>query len=286
MSPENTIDKARETYRSLCTLPGSVAPLPQPVTHRGTISLSSGLRSSSARKARSGGEIRMLKAKILLADSDHHTRELVRYVLTKEGYKVVCAVTGEEALAMVEEEDPDPVLLEVILGGVEGLDFCRYVKRRAATSQIPIIILSAHDDDADIIAGLDAGADDYLTKPFSIGVLLARIRAALRNRLGLLPNELSTIELREITIDPSRHRVVCRGRPVGLTATQFGVLYYLATRPGRVCTRDQIIQAVKGADYPVTERSVDVQIVALRKKLGKAGDRIETVWGVGYRFRK
>jgi two-component system phosphate regulon response regulator PhoB len=145
-------------------------------------------------------------------------------------------------------------------------------------------MISSSAEEADVIAGLDSGADDYITKPFGICVLLARIRAALRGRGNHLPREKTLIEIGDVVIDPARHRVIHKGKAVTLTVHQFGIFYYLATRPGVVCSREEIITAVKGDDYPVTERSVDVQIVALRKKLRHAGDLIETVRGVGYRI--
>ena len=147
-------------------------------------------------------------------------------------------------------------------------------------------MLTAKSEEADVVAGLELGADDYLTKPFSPRVLLARIKALLRRKSADGDDETGSLRVREIVIHPGRHEVLLRGKPVDLTYTEFKLLHFLARKPGWAFTRMQIVDAVKGEDYPVTERSVDVQVVGLRKKLGDFGDYIETVRGVGYRFRE
>jgi len=156
----------------------------------------------------------------------------------------------------------------------------------ARTRDLPIIILTAKGEEADIVAGLELGADDYITKPFSPRVLLARVRAVLRRRQAEPKVETDALELHELTIHPGRHEVLVQGQPVDLTSTEFRLLSFLARRPGWVFTRSQIVRGVQGEDYSVTERAVDVQIVGLRKKLGSAGKYIETVRGVGYRFKE
>jgi len=227
----------------------------------------------------------MSNEKILVVDDEEDILELVRYNLAKEGYQVKCVTSGEDALKAASEETPDVVLLDLMLPGVHGLDVCRNLKSNESTMNIPIVMLTAKGEDADIVAGLELGADDYVTKPFSPRVLLARIRVVLRRKLETQPSEVSILKIHDFIINPGRHEALVKGRPVVLTATEFGILHFLARRPGWVFSRDQIISSVKGQDYAVTDRSVDVQIVGLRKKLGQAGSFIETVRGVGYRFK-
>lgn len=227
----------------------------------------------------------MAKANILVVDDETDIQELVRYNLAKEGYGVECVGSGEEAVRRVRQTPPDLILLDLMLPGLDGLDVCRQLKANLATAQIPVVMLTAKGEDADIVTGLELGAEDYITKPFSPRVLIARVKAVLRRQQDAEPSAQEAVLRHELSIDPARHEVRVSGEPVSLTASQFAILTFLAQRPGWVFTRSQIINAVKGEDYPVTERSVDVQIVGLRKKLGPAGDLIETVRGVGYRFR-
>ncbi len=174
-----------------------------------------------------------------------------------------------------------------MLPGLDGLDVCRQLKHAPETSGIPIIMITAKGEDADIVSGLELGADDYVVKPFSPRVLLARIKKLIRRKhMKDETDESSVLRIHELLINPARHEVLVKGSPMTLTVTEFRILHFLARRPGWVFSRDQIISAVKGDDYPVTERSVDVQIVGLRKKLGSVGDYIETVRGVGYRFKE
>ncbi len=228
----------------------------------------------------------MKKTKILVVDDEEDILELVKYNLEKDGYRVTCVTTGEHALENIKSEIPDAIVLDLMLPGQDGLDVCRKLKGSPETSAVPILMLTAKGEDADIVTGLELGADDYVTKPFSPRVLLARIRAVLRRRNKEGADENTVLSVGELTIDPARHEVKVNGEQTLLTATEFRILQYLARRPGWVFSRDQIISAVKGEDYPVTERSVDVQIVSLRKKLGDSGNLIETVRGVGYRFRE
>ncbi len=227
----------------------------------------------------------MAKERILVVDDEEDILELIRFNLVKDGYQVLAVPTGEEALDQAKRGAPDLILLDLMLPGLDGLDVCRRLKGSSDTSGIPIIMLTAKTEDADIVTGLELGADDYITKPFSPRVLLARLRAVLR-RKKLEEVSESPLVVHDIAIHLDRHEVLVHGTPVPLTATEFNILHFLARRPGRVYSRDQIITAVKGDDYPVTDRSVDVQIVGLRKKLGKAGGSVETVRGVGYRFKE
>jgi two-component system phosphate regulon response regulator PhoB len=228
----------------------------------------------------------MAKERILVVDDEEDILELVRYNLAKEGYEVVCVESGDDALKCVSQQRPGLILLDLMLPGLDGLDVCQELRRNPDTSDVPIIMLTAKGEDADIITGLELGSDDYITKPFSPRVLLARVRAVLRRKKKTQVDPSAVVKIHDLVINPSRHEVLVKGQPVLLTATEFRILLFLARRPGWVFSRDQIINAVRGEDYPVTDRSVDVQIVALRKKLGELGNFIETVRGVGYRFKE
>jgi two-component system, OmpR family, alkaline phosphatase synthesis response regulator PhoP len=228
----------------------------------------------------------MSHEKILIVEDEEEIRELVAYNLVKQGYLAIPAESGEEGLRLIRAEKPDLILLDLMLPGVDGLEVCRRLKRDAATEGIPLIMLTAKGEETDIVAGLELGADDYLTKPFSPRVLMARIRAVLRRKAEEPLDEQQELRIHGLTIHPGRHEVLVEKKPVPLTATEFRVLQVLAQRPGWVFTRDQIANAVHGGDYIVTDRSVDVQIVGLRKKLGAAAGYIETIRGVGYRFKE
>jgi two-component system alkaline phosphatase synthesis response regulator PhoP len=228
----------------------------------------------------------MAKENILVVEDEEDILELVRYNLNKEGYRVTGVLSGEEGLKAARSHPPDLIILDLMLPGMDGLTVCRELKQDARTRDLPVIILTAKGEEADIVAGLELGADDYVTKPFSPRVLLARLRAVLRRRRAEPPGEGDVLEIHQMVIHPGRHEVLVQGRPVDLTATEFRLLAFLARRPGWVFTRSQIVQGVQGEDYAVTERAVDVQIVGLRKKLGEAGQYIETVRGVGYRLKE
>ena len=223
---------------------------------------------------------------ILVVDDEDDLLELVRYTLSKAGHAITCAGTGEDALKLARKAPPDLIVLDLMLPGIDGMEVCRRLKADSKTRDIPIIMLTAKTEEADVISGLDRGADDYITKPFSPRVLAARVKSLLRRKEAELRSQLeTTIEVRELSIHPGRHEVKISGEPLELTYTEFALLQFLAKRPGWAYTRTQIVDAVKGEDYPVTERSVDVQVAGLRKKLGAFGNNIETVRGVGYRFR-
>jgi len=228
----------------------------------------------------------MAKKKILVVDDEEDILELVRYNLAREGYKILCASSGEEGLKLAKAEKPDLIVLDLMLPGVDGLDVTRRLKGDDSTRKIPVVMLTAKGEESDIVTGLELGAEDYITKPFSPRVMVARVKTALRRQLKDTPGEKEVIQIHEITVHPGRHEVLVNERPVQLTFTEFGILYSLIKKPGWVFTRNQIVDAVRGDDYYVTDRSVDVQIVGLRKKLGKAGKHIETVRGVGYRLKE
>ncbi len=227
----------------------------------------------------------MAREKILVVDDEEDILELVRYNLSKERYRVTSALSGEIALQKAREEHPDLILLDLMLPGLDGLSVCRELKRDPAIGSTPIIMLTAKGEDADIVVGLELGADDYIVKPFSPRVLQARIKAVLRRREHDEADD-ALIRIHDLSIYPARHEVLLKGIPIILTTTEFRILHFLARRPGWVFSREKIINAVKGEDYAVTDRSVDVQIVGLRKKLGSAGDCIQTVRGVGYKFKE
>lgn len=227
----------------------------------------------------------MAAQQILVVEDEPQIAELLRYNLAKEGYAVLVAHKGHEALRLLGSHKPDLVLLDLMLPDLDGLEVCRRIRRDPASEGLPIVMLTAKGEEADIVAGLELGADDYVTKPFSPRVLLARIRAVLRRKAAEMPAADAPIEVHGLVIDPRRHEVSLHGQPLELTATEFRVLHALAQRPGWVLTRRRIAEAVHGATDVVTDRAVDVQIVGLRRKLGPAGRLIETVRGVGYRLK-
>jgi len=230
----------------------------------------------------------MAKEHILVVEDEEDILELLKYNLSKEGYNVTCACSGEEGLRLAKSKRPGMVLLDLMLPGMDGLEVCKQLKSDPETRNLPVVMLTAKGEETDVVTGIELGADDYVTKPFSPRVLIARLRNIFRRRVSPNGNgdEAETIRIHELVIHPGRHEVVVQNKPVELTVTEFRVLHFLAKRPGWVFTRYQIVNAVRGEDYPVTDRSVDVQIVGLRRKLGSAGKFIETVRGVGYRFKE
>ncbi len=228
----------------------------------------------------------MTKEKILFIEDDEDIQELVRYNLSRDGFRVMGSTSGEEAIETVSDETFDLVLLDLMLPGVDGLEVCRRLKADPQTRNIPVIMVTAKGEEADIVIGLELGADDYITKPFSPRVLAARVKAVLRRHSSPPPSEKETIDFPDLKIHPGRHEVRVKNKPVELTLTEFRILHFMARRPGWVFSRYQIIDGVKDDDCIVTDRSVDVQIVGLRRKLGPVGKRIETVRGVGYRFKE
>jgi two-component system alkaline phosphatase synthesis response regulator PhoP len=227
----------------------------------------------------------MAKERILVVEDDDDILQLLNYNLAKEGYKATGVASGEEALKAVKLSAPDLILLDLMLPGVDGLEVCRLLKRDDHTGSIPIIMLTAKGEEADIVTGLELGAEDYITKPFSPRVVLARVRTVLRRRQTEPLTEAAPIKIHELVIHPGHHEVLLEDQPLDLTVTEFRLLYMLAARPGWVFTRTQIVKGVHGDDYPASDRSVDVQVVSLRKKLGLCGKYLETVRGIGYRFR-
>jgi len=228
----------------------------------------------------------MVKENILVIEHDQDSLELISSSLADEGYQVRTAPTGEEALRLIPLQPPDLILLNLKLTGINAFDVIRKVKGDTQSSQIPIAILSSKQDEADIIAGLEIGADDFITKPHSVKVLIARIRALLRRRRSESTERFPSIRIHELVIHQGRHEVWARDRRVNLTPSEFKLLRLLADSPGYVFTRRQIVESLRGSDYPVTNRAIDVLVVGLRKKLGPCGTYVETVRGVGYRLKE
>ncbi len=227
---------------------------------------------------------------VVVVEDEADIRELVVYNLLKEGFRAVGIGTGEEALRLIGSATPDLVVLDLMLPGIDGLSVCEKLKSQPQTQAIPVIMLTAKGEESDIVRGLNMGADDYIPKPFSPRVLIARVQAVLRRSSKAEIADATKAEqpicIHEIVIHLGRHEVLVDGEPVELTSTEFRVLNFLARRPGWVFTREQILDAVHGDNYAITDRAVDVQVVGLRRKLGKAGKYIETVRGVGYRFKE
>ena len=224
--------------------------------------------------------------RVLVVEDEESFSDALSFMLRREGYEVGVAADGAAALDEFDRHGADLILLDLMLPAVDGLEVCRRLKSDSKTRHIPIVMLTAKGEESDTIAGLEKGADDYISKPFSPRVLTARVKAILRRKAAERATELeTTIDVHELSIHPGRHEATLAGELADLTYTEFALLQFLAKRPGWAYTRTQIVDAVKGEDYPVTERSVDVQVAGLRKKLGDFGSYIETVRGVGYRFR-
>ena len=224
----------------------------------------------------------MVNQTILIIDDEEPIRELLKLTLQSAGFgSILEAANGEDGLALARRYMPDLILLDLMLPGMDGLSVCRQLKSSADMQSIPIIMLTAKSDESDIVVGLEMGANDYITKPFSRKVLAARIRTQLR--IAEQQEQASVFSISGLSINKEQRRVSILGEPVALTFSEFEVLALLAAHPGRVFTRGQIIRQVKGEDYPVTDRAVDVQIVNLRRKLGEWGTaHIETIRGIGY----
>lgn len=228
----------------------------------------------------------MDKRKILIIEDDEDILELIRYNLAREGYDIIAAADGDQGFEKAKSENPALILLDLMLPGMDGLEVCRLLKYNRSTGEIPIIMVTAKGEETDIVTGLELGADDYVTKPFAPKVLVARVRACLRRKTRVLTDGSLPLTFDDLTIDSGRHEVKIGAKPVSLTPTEFKILHYLAGRPGWVFTRYQIVDAIKGDSYVVTDRTIDVQVANLRKKLGAKGRLIETVRGIGYRFKE
>ncbi len=226
----------------------------------------------------------MLKPTVLVIDDEKDLIELVRYNLEKEGFLVKGEPDGESGKAAAVRDLPDIIIVDLMLPGIDGLEVCRRLRADARTAGIPIIMLTAKSGESDRIVGLELGADDYVTKPFSPRELAARVKAVLRRSSAQVQSP-ALIRRGGLTIDLDRREVACEGQVVSLTASEFRLLQFLTERPGRVFSRSELIDAALGRDVAVVDRTIDVHITGLRKKMGKCGEWIETVRGFGYRFR-
>jgi len=227
-----------------------------------------------------------MKEHIVVIEDERDIQELISHCLEKQGFRVSLFAAAEDALPLIRSGVVNLVLLDIMLPGMDGFEFCRMLKSDASLRQIPVIMVTALSEAADIVSGLEFGADDYLTKPFSPSVLVARIRSLLR-RSGEEPsNNLNPISIQDLQIFPGRHQVLAGGKEVRLSLTEFRILHFLARTPGWVFSRYQIIDGIRGEGAVTTDRVIDVHITGLRRKLGKFGDYIQTVRGVGYRFRQ
>lgn len=225
------------------------------------------------------------KNHILVVDDEKEILELIQFNLEQNNFKVTTVKTGEAALKKARSIEPDLIVLDLMLPGIDGLDVCRILKSDKETESISIIMLTAKGTEEDIVRGLELGADDYLTKPFSPKVLIARIKAQIRRNTKKKTDDQEIINFQDLKMHCGKREVTIGGELIELTYTEFQILHLLITNPGWVYTRNQIIEAIRGDNYPVTDRSIDFQIVGLRKKMMDYGKYISTVRGVGYRFK-
>ncbi len=226
----------------------------------------------------------MASEKIMIVEDEADIRELMRYNLEREGYQVTECASAEDALVYLEKSTPDIILLDLMLPGTDGFALCRKIRALEKTELTPVIMVTARNEDADIVAGLEVGADDYIIKPFSARILLARIKAVLRRCAVEAVDSKNVVCFGPIEVDRKHHSVRVDDKPLTLTLSEFKILDLFVRRPGVVFSRYQIVDAVHGEDYPVTDRSVDVQIVGLRRKMGDFSSMIKTVRGVGYKM--
>jgi two-component system phosphate regulon response regulator PhoB len=226
----------------------------------------------------------MRKTTLLVIEDDPDIVELLRYNLEREGFRVLVTTDGERGLADASRHQPDLVLLDLMLPGLDGLEVCRRLRAQDGTRGIPVLVLTAKSEESDVVVGLEMGADDYLTKPFSPRELLARVRALLRRAQRTGDESGKTrIEMHGLILDVTRHEVLNQGSPVPLTRAEFRLLWTLAQRPGRVYSRNELVDEITAGEALIVDRNVDVHVSALRKKLGDAGKLIATVRGVGYK---
>jgi phosphate regulon transcriptional regulator PhoB len=231
----------------------------------------------------------MSKENILVVDDEKDIVELLQYNLEKEGYKISAVFSGEQCLENIKTELPDLMLLDLMLPEIDGLDVCKILKSNSRTSNIPIIMLTAKGEETDIVLGLELGADDYVTKPFKIRELLARVKAVLRrakNNISPPLKEKEIIKFKNLVIDLNKYQVTLKDKLLSLTSTEFKLLKFLASHPGKVFTREQLLNQVWAEDSFIVDRAVDVHIRRLRQKLLTASDYIITIRGVGYRFKE
>lgn len=227
----------------------------------------------------------MSHTKIVVIEDEPDILEVIQHNLTREGFKVLACTDGAEGLRMVQNEAPALVLLDLMLPGMDGLEVCRLLKMDTVTQHIPIVMITAKAEESDIVLGLGLGADDYMTKPFRPRELVARVRAVLRRVPPTKAGGVERLVRDGLVVDAVRHQVYIDDEEVRLTATEFRLLHFMASHPGRVFTRDQLVHRAIGEDAVVVDRNIDVHIRSIRQKLARYRGMIETVRGVGYRFR-
>jgi len=228
--------------------------------------------------------------RILIIEDDPEIQEMLKHAFAREGWKLIPAVSGEEGLAALKSGGADCVILDIMLPGQDGLKVLKKIRELENCQTLPVIMCTARCEESDIVAGLELGADDYVIKPYSPRILAARIRAGLRRKEAATIAETEKkkpafFEYGPLKLDVERHTVLLNDTPMDLFATEFAILAHFMCNPGIVFTRQKLITAIRGPDYPVTDRSVDVQILGLRRKMKEHGDMIETIRGVGYRFK-
>jgi two-component system phosphate regulon response regulator PhoB len=223
--------------------------------------------------------------RILIIEDDPEIQEMLKYAFTKEGWVMIQAGTGEEGLEHLRKAGADCVVLDIMLPGIDGFKTLKKIRADEKFRSLPVIMCTARAEEADIVAGLELGADDYVVKPYSPRVLAARIRAGLRRKENAPSQDGNFFRQGDLSLDVERHTAFLGEKPLDLFATEFAILAQFMSHPDIVFSRQKLINAIRGPDYPVTDRSVDVQILGLRKKLKRAGEMIETIRGVGYRFK-
>ena len=223
---------------------------------------------------------------VLVVDDERDIRKLLEYNLGKEGYEVSLAETGEEAFRVIQTRTPDLVILDLMLPGTDGLEICRILRADSKTRPIPILMLTAKGSETDQVVGLELGADDYVTKPFQLKVLLVRVKKLLQRRVEAPAGALGVLKAGPILLDSEKRRVLVKGKEAPLTALEFRILAFLMKKPGRVFSRDELLSGAWKHEAFIVDRAVDVHIKSIRKKLGPASDAIETVRGAGYRLRE
>lgn len=230
----------------------------------------------------------MPKEKILVVEDDRNISKLIKYNLEKDGYEVIASITGEEALEILQKQPIDLIILDIMLPKMDGFEVTRFIKQDGNLKNIPIIILTAKNQEIDRVVGLELGADDYIVKPFSVRELILRIKAILkRNTKTNISNIRKDVLSREnLYVNIPKHKVTLNDKIIALTAMEFKLLVVLMERVGRVQTREQLLSSVWNIEADVTTRTIDTHIKRLRKKLGKAGSLIETVRGLGYKFKE
>jgi two-component system alkaline phosphatase synthesis response regulator PhoP len=230
-------------------------------------------------------DMTMLKKKIVVVEDEPDILEVLSYNLKREGFEVTTALDGARGLELVEKNSPDLVVLDLMLPGIDGLEICQRIKNNKKLSHIPVIMVTAKGEESDVVLGLGIGADDYIAKPFSPRELIARVKAVLRrSQVNDVQDDEGIIEIEGLVIDAAKFSVSYEGAPIKFTATEFRLLHQLACSPGRVFSREQLLDHAFGSNVVVVDRNIDVHIRAIRKKISEQKQFIETIRGIGYRF--